>query len=552
MKVIFSIYIFIFSTLCFPQHKIDSLKTVLDSKALTTESQIDIINEIGYLYWIVDSKKSLEYGKKGLKLADSLNFLKGQAKANRVLGVAYWSQGNHLDAIKHLSEALEQNKSLKNAEGMANNTLNLAMVYAALNDDDKALSMYESAIDQFTALNLKSRIATTFTKIASLYIKQDRLYEAKDYLINALKIHKEADFTYGIAEVHNRLGILYTKLNEKELAYYHIEKSITNGRKVNDFDGMTSNLIQYGKVLMLDNEFKTAEEHFVLAIERAKEHNLKRYELEAYNELKELKRLAGKPDEALTYYDKYVSLKDSIFNSEKTLRISALEFNNEIEAKEKELELFAEKERTNNYIKWSLIIGLVSLMFITIFYFLNLKKRLAQRRELHITKEEFHKTELENAKLKQQELTQQLDYKNKELTSYTLNFVQKSKLFNELKEKIETLKEATPKQQESIIRELNRVIKQHINIDRNWEDFKRYFEDVHTGFIETLKEKHSDLSSNDLKICALTRLNLNIKESAAILGITPESVKTARYRLRKKLNLEQNEELLSYFLRIKS
>ena len=121
-----------------------------------------------------------------------------------------------------------------------------------------------------------------------------------------------------------------------------------------------------------------------------------------------------------------------------------------------------------------------------------------------------------------------------------------------MKDKIEDLKSSTPKQQDKIINDLNRVIKQHINIDKNWEDFKRYFEEVHTGFNEKLKEKHPDLSANDLKICALTRLNLNIKESATILGITPESVKTARYRLRKKLNLEQNEELLGYFLSLES
>ncbi|WOD44073.1 tetratricopeptide repeat protein [Hwangdonia lutea] len=540
------------SVVCFSQQKIDSLKTVLANQTSKSETYVDLVNALGYNYWIVDPNESLKYGKQALNLADSLNYLSGKSKANRVLGVAYWSQGNHLDAIKHLNDALEQNKNLNDAEGVANTTLNLAMVYAALDEDEKALAMYDDAITQFTALNLESRIATTYTKIGSVYIKQGRLYDAKEYLTNALKMHTKANFNYGIAEAHNRLGILYVEQGEKEQAYYHIEKSIVYGRKVNDTDGMTSNLIQYGKLLMLDKAFDTAEQHLVLAIKRAKEHNLKRYELEAYKALKELKKQEGKPEEALGYYDKYVALKDSIFNSEKTMRISALEFNNQIEAKEKELELLAEKERTNNTIKWSLIVGLVGLMFFTIFYFLNFKKRIAQRRELQITKEEFNKTELENAKLKQHELTQELEYKNKELTSYTLNFVQKSELFQQLKEKIEALKTATPKQHDRIIRELNQVVKQHINIDRNWEDFKRYFEEVHTGFIAQLKEKHPNLSTNDLRICALTRLNLNIKESATILGITPESVKTARYRLRKKLNLEPNQELLSYFLKLEN
>ena len=552
MKVFFSYYVALFSVVCFSQSKIDSLKTELEKTSFNSKDYADVLNEIGYSYWIVNSKLSLDYGGKALRLSDSLKFLKGEAKANRVIGVAHWARGNYLEAIKYLDKALKQNKKLENKEDIANSTLNLAMVYAALNEDNKALGMYEDAINQFTALNLKSRIATTFTKIASIYINQNRLGEAKDYLDNALKMHTEANFTYGIAEVHNRLGRLYIKMNEKEQAFYHIEKSINQGRKVFDADGMTSNLIQFGKLLMLDKEFATAEEHLLLAIDRAKENNLKRYELEAYEVLKDLKRLEGKPKESLMYYDKYTYLKDSIFDSEKAMRIAALEFNNEIETKEKELELLKEKERTNNIIKWSLIMGFVGLMLITIVYFLNLKKRSAQRRELQITKEEVNKTELENSKLKQLELKQQLDYRNRELTSYTLNFARKSELFQELKEKIESLKSVTPKQQNTIIRDLNRVIKQHINIDKDWEDFKRYFEDVHKGFIEQLKEIHPNLSTNDLKICALTRLNLNIKETASILGITPESVKTARYRLRKKLDLNPNEELLNYFLRLEA
>ncbi len=552
MKAFYTISIILFTTLCHSQSKIDSLKTAIQKSNSKSITYIDAVNELGYCYWIVDSNESIAYGKEGLRLSDSLNYLNGKAKANRVLGVAYWSRGNHLEAIKYLDKALKQNKILNNKENIANTTLNLGMVYAALNDHDKALNLYESAINQFSALNLKSRIATTFTKIATLYIKKDRIYDAKEYLTNALSMHTEDDFTYGISEVHNRLGILYIKLNEKEQAFYHIEKSISTGRKVNDVDGMTSNLIQYGKLLMLDDEYDVAEQHFNLAIQRAQEQNLRRHELEAYEALKDLKRKSGKAEEALAYYDKYLKLKDSIFDSEITMRIAALEFDNEINSKQKELELLTEKERTNNIIKWSLIIGLVSLMSLTTLYLLNLKKRSAQRRELRRAKEEFNKTELENIKLKQKELRHQLDYKNKELTSYTLNFVQKSELFRQLKEKIGLLKISTPKQQDSIIRDLNRVIKQHINIDNDWEDFKRYFEDVHTGFVEQLKEKHPELSANDLKICALTRLNLNIKESATILGITPESVKTARYRLRKKLDLKPNEELLGYFLQLES
>ncbi|HET8735166.1 MAG TPA: hypothetical protein VFM69_01075, partial [Pricia sp.] len=107
-----------------------------------------------------------------------------------------------------------------------------------------------------------------------------------------------------------------------------------------------------------------------------------------------------------------------------------------------------------------------------------------------------------------------------------------------------------PVKQSKLLEELRREIKQHVNIDRDWEDFKRHFEEVHTDFHGRLKEKHPDLSANDLKLCSLTRLNLSIKETAGVLGISPESAKTSRYRLRKKLGLEPDDALLDYLLRL--
>src|SRR5690606_3963726 len=134
MKHIFALCTLLVSIMCFSQHTIDSLKQGLKTVPPNTTQYADYLNDIGYRYWIVDAKESLHYGNQALKLSDSLEYTAGTAKAHRVMGVAYWAQGNHVNAIKHLNEALEFNKALGNAEETANTSLNLAMVYAALNN----------------------------------------------------------------------------------------------------------------------------------------------------------------------------------------------------------------------------------------------------------------------------------------------------------------------------------------------------------------------------------------------------------------------------------
>jgi len=538
-------------------NSIDSLNIELKDISIEKEKRVDVLNELGYKYWVVDSKKSINYGKEALELAEKLSYSNGIAMAKRVLGVAYWTLGKPKLALENLTEAQKEYKEINDEEGEANCLMNAGMVYADLEDYDKALKIYDKSIEKFTKLNLKSRVATTFTKIGTVLIQQNKLDKAKEYLTNALNMHSENNYVYGIGEANNRLGNLFLLEGELEQAEYYINKAILTSKSINDEDGLIGGLILSGKLLRLRNDFVAAEVNLNLALNKATEKQLRKYKLDAYRELKILKKNQGKLNESLTYYDKFIALKDSIYNIDKSKQIAALEFSNELKDKDKELILLQEKERSSAIIKWSLFGGIIGLAIISLLIIGGFRQRatrdkefVKRKQELLISKEELAKTALENAHLKQQELQQELDFKNKELTSYALNFVQKNELLQQLQEKVSLTKNASHNEKGKLIGELGRIIKQHVNIDRDWEDFKRFFEEVHIDFHKKLQIKHPDLSSNDLKICILTRLNLNTKETASILGISPESAKTARYRLRKKLNLSPENELLHYFLEL--
>ncbi len=556
MRVVLIIFLILLGSNFYGQNKkADSLKKLLNQYQQDDTRKVDLLNDIGLEYWITDTGESLKYGNEALLLAQKIKYLLGSAKANRVIGVAYWAQGNQNKALQYLTDSQKAFQDINNEEGIANTMLNIGMVYADLKQYEKAIQNYNLAIDNFTALDLTSRIATTFTKIGTIYIERGLYDDARKYISDALKLHNQNNFKYGVAEAHNRLGILY--LNEKKLAQakYHLERSISIGKQIDDKDGITSNLIQYGKLLRIEKNYDPADIHLQLGLERAKRSSLKKYELLAYEELKELNKLQNKSDEALKYYDSYVQLKDSIFNIEKSKQIAYLEFENELEQKNKELEFLQEKEKVDNLIKSSLILGIIVISISGYIILRNNKQRskknkelLEKRNELLKSKEILSKQAIENARLKQHELKQQLEFKNKELTSYTINFVQKNELLEQLQDTVALAKKATSKEKDRLIDELNKTIRQNLNIDKSWEDFKRFFEEVHVGFYSKLKSRHPDLSTNDIKICSLTRLNLNIKETASILRISPESVKTARYRLRKKLELKPNQEIFTYLL----
>lgn len=537
------------------QTEIDSLKQELKETPNENIKKVKLLNQLGFEYWIIDSKKSITYGNKALSISKKIKNPEGQAKANRILGVAYWTQGEITAALSHLLKAKQKYTKLKDDSGLANVLLNTGMVYADIQDYDTAMEYYNKAIDKFSALGLKGRIGTTYTKIATILIEKGIYYEAKEYLENALKIHQKNDFKYGISEVHNRLALLYMSEGNNELAFDNLRKSIMLGNEINDTYGRINNLVLYGKLLRLDGDLDLSEQHLKLGLNKAKQHNLKKFELQSYYELKELKKEQDSFAKALMYYDHYNALKDSIFNTEKSKQLAATEFRNQLETKAKRLSLLQENEEKNKLIIWGLIVGGVLLSAITFLIFRarirdkrKSKELLRKKQQLILSQKELTDTTSENARLKQKELEQKIEHKNRELTAYTLNFVKKNELIDELKKRLKIAKDSPKKEQQKIINTLYHQLKQEQLFDKDWEDFKRLFESVYIGFDQKLTAKYPELTANDLKLCKLIRLNLNSKEISEILGISPDSVKTARYRLRKKLSLESDEDLFSFLL----
>ncbi|MFD2563148.1 tetratricopeptide repeat protein [Aquimarina rubra] len=537
--------------------KIDSLRNKVQNYTLEDTIKVNLLNDIGYEYWIVDANESINFGSQALQLSEKLSFPKGIARANRVVGVAYWAQGNLTQALLFLNNSFKAYQHIQDKKGMANTTLNIGMVYSDLKEYKKAQQYYEEAINEFTALGLKGRIATTFTKIGTMLVEQRKYEEALKYLTDALKMHTDANFTYGIAEAHNKLGILYLYKDEIEQAYYHIKRSKELGSKVSDIDGLTNNLIIHGKILRLSGKLDEAVKEISKGLKLAKGNNLKKYELFAYEELKELKKQQSKPEEAYYFYDKYIVLRDSLFNLEKSKQIAYIEFANELEKKDKELVLFKAQEEKDDIIQLILVLSVIIISISGCFIYIISRQQAKKSSQLAIKTNELLESahaltqkELENSELKQKELKQQLEFKNKELSSYTLNFIKKNEIVQNIQQTIQQIKKSPSIEKAKLIADLNKIVRKNLSIDKDWEDFQRFFEDAHQGFYTKLKSKYPDLSTNDLKICSLIRLNLNVKEMAGILGISPDSARTARYRLRKKLKLAPEQEIFSYLVQL--
>ena len=168
------------------------------------------------------------------------------------------------------------------------------------------------------------------------------------------------------------------------------------------------------------------------------------------------------------------------------------------------------------------------------------KKKVEQEKE-----KELALMQLENDRtvmqLRNDKLQSEVESKNRELAATTMSIVRKNELLMSIKEAL--LSSGNGK-------EVLHIVDDNINSEGDWEHFQEIFNQTDRDFLTRLKNLHPDLTPNDIKLCIYLRLNLSSKEIAPLLNISTQSVEIKRYRLRKKMLLERNQNLTDYILKL--
>ncbi|NJM24189.1 MAG: hypothetical protein HC859_00175 [Bacteroidia bacterium] len=166
----------------------------------------------------------------------------------------------------------------------------------------------------------------------------------------------------------------------------------------------------------------------------------------------------------------------------------------------------------------------------------------AQNEEIISQNEELNRHR-EILALQNQELRES---KRRQLELHRDNLMEKSRLLDQVTEELEILrKRFTPDQEH--IRKLNQILSFNILTDEDWERFKRTFQEVYPDFFAGLRYRFPAITASETRLAALIKISLSLKEAANMLGISADSVKKSRYRLKKRLGL-QDEQSLEEFL----
>lgn len=524
-------------------------KYALIAREMGNKLQVPVISSYALQLIASSYEQQSSYGE---ALSTNLESLAGYQSVSDSIGIGaisnnlsrlYVKLGNFDDALSYalMAEQVAEKTKRRVSAGLA--AKSIAEIYDNLGNEGKTRAYLRKARHIFTRDSFPRRYAGVLEFTGSLYLKQEKVDSAILCFEEVLEIYREMSDTKSEAVTLGNLGSLYQELQAWGKSYDYLSQSLQLKQSFKDQNAIAYDLTNLGIHFDLQGKTDSAENYYLQALELAEIHQLSFIKETVTKQLFEMYEKTGQYKKALDYHRQYFAHQEEIKGLATQQKIATLEVQYETEKKERQIEQLALQNQVQRSQATALTTGIISLILLFGLIISVVLYRRRQERKLNRLREEIHRQEKHS-------LDQEVAYKARQLTTHALHMVQKNKVLQEIKSEVSSLSKSADAGSRKALRSLDRRIDLNLQSDEDWDTFKLYFEQTNQDFYANLARVNDELTPTELRLCTLIRLNLNIKETAAVLNIAPTSVKTARHRLRKKLKLDQGQDLAAFIRQV--
>lgn len=501
--------------------------TILFMKQVRNISNLILMLLLPLLFLVACSENNAT--NKDLKTKNVLN--KTDLLTN--LGNEQWRMGNYQEALRYFTQAYSNVKSNGNERQMATLLNNLGLVHWRLENNTAAMECYHESAQIAEKLDMQRLLGLTCTNRSLIFKEQRKFAEAFEYNEKAISIFIALDEPKDLAIAYNNQGQIYRYSNRPEQALTYYNLSLKECQKISYTEGMATAYQNLSTIYTLkaspENAYTYAHKSLAISLKL----NSKVRISEAYRELSKIHDRFSQPDSALYYFKKYYEREKELMDANQSELLSNYQAKMGVEVKNLRIQnLQNERKIANNrlwFIVFGILIALLTAGFILYRYFSKMR---------------FKKTQLEaelNSSLKI------IEVKEQELKTYIIDLTKKNSLINNLQaDSCATIIRET--QDEDVAQ----LLGQKILTDEDWLTFKLRFGSIYPQFFTRISDSPIIITEAEVRVLVLMRLNLKSKDMANILGISPQSVRVCKMRLKKKL-LKQDydtvEDFLQYIIR---
>lgn len=469
---------------------------------------------------------AVSHYRHALKLARLARNLAMQSRILNGIGTTYLELGEYPQAIEAWEQSLEIKERLGDRELQATTLQNLGIVYSILGHYEQALEYYNTSLSINIEFGNQRGASRAYHNIATYYLETRQIPAAIEFLNRSLQIKEQIGDRQGMATTYNNLGNANLLLQDYSNALQYYQKSLAIKQEQEDRLGAASTQGSIGKVYekqgdieaakqMLQNHLAVAREvgqqlHVAIALEAlgafharqdngalaitclteaaetARQIEAKRYLRDIMQALATLLAQANRYKEATLALVEFVALQKEIFDTEADRRLKNMQALYEVQQARKESEIL---------------------------------------------------------RLSNQQLEQEAEFRKKELTTTAMYLTQKNEMLRKLRRHVADLREFVSEKGAQPLRQVEQELALAIGSEEHWSGFQRQFQQVHSGYLESLAARYPGLTPTELKVCSLIKINLSTKEIAQILNTEPRSIEKYRQRIRKKMELGQDDNL---------
>lgn len=480
--------------------------------------------------------------------------------------MAEWMDGtgNYAISIDYTLKnlALLESTPVYNTEKEKNEKLfscynQLGACYTSIEENQKSLTYFFAGLTMVEQLRsdvklYHERKGKLLNNIGSAYLQDKNLDSAAIYYQQAILELKGADNNPVLSSsLYNNLGIIALEKKEFKQAADFFQKCLNVRITTSDSAGLAQVYYNLGNLYFIQNQFDQAEKQLLLSLEYSNRLFGLRTQRFATKKLATLYFEKGDYKKAYHYQEQSKNLSDQILGSENIQNANQLEINYQYEKYKLNQQLAVERyKRTLIYYVIFTVLLVIILVFVFFLYRyqrIRLKKQLLENKQIELESANLSLAN-KNLQLEKNKLETDLEHKNKELITQVMYMAQKNEFINFLRDKVNSILPKLNDDAKLLVKELSDELKSN-NATKTWNDFEIHFQQVHHDFYNRLNEKYPTLSPGELKLCAFLRLNMSSKDIASLTFQSLKSVEVARTRLRKKLDIPREENLVAFLFR---
>ncbi|MGL5787881.1 MAG: tetratricopeptide repeat protein [Bacteroidales bacterium] len=470
-----------------------------------------------------------------------------------ILGRAYDLQGDFDLGIQVYHEALSYCYPSEK-EFIALINLRLCSLYRCLKDFTKSYEFIETATSIYKSLGDSTGIALCYNSRGLIHTTLEENKIAEHFFLQALDINRKTNDQKLIAANLNNL-CLYEGNSEEKIKL--LEEAISINRSLNAQWPLGENYNNMGIQYFYAGNYRMALSMLERAMSYAEKLNAKelmcdnyRYKSWVYDSLKRY-------DKAYDCFLKLYEMEQQI-QSEKNLRNIERSMSQQALLKKTAKMQLMDQKHNNQILKNSLLFSIFILILgsflVTILWKRDKDKKKSElyrtRLELEQSNSELLKLKLEQEETEKMKMEDKLSSNKRDLTNFAYYIRSRNEMLSKIRDQIKETYKMEPSLIPAHLRRISAFISQYERSDDNKLIAVSEIEQYNSEFITRLEHTHPHLTKSEKQLAAFLRIELSTKEICLMTGSNIKAINMARYRLRKRLNLQPEASISEYLKNI--